>query len=339
MEKYAVLSAVSRGSFWERLCHLYMKTGDYLDMERLESRSVRYVKVFLSDARNQYAQLLESQLWAEYLSKTQCAVIEQPPLDGSKISLLVNTSDKDGGLMLSSVRLTEDEAAGSDACRQAELLVDKYVKDAGRQGLAPAGNHVCAWIYLSDTDADCDRVVKACDDIFRRYGLVSSARCVEGACVEGRPWAKGASVAMDFLTFAGTGDTGTCRIDSSAHPCPSTFRGVASGFCLRVCSGGVRRFVVSGTAGIGGGSEVMYRDDVKKQAGRLLENIGEQLKKGGATMKDIRYFVIYLRDLSDYAEADKFMSIVFPYTPRVIVRAKGNRPERLVEMECVAVQD
>lgn len=339
MEKYTVLSAVSRGSFWERLCHLYMKTGDYLDMERLENRSVRYVKVFLSDARNQYAQLLESQLWTEYLSKTQCAVIEQPPLDGSKISLIVKTSDTDDGLLLSSVRLTEDEAADRDVCRQAEMLVDKYVKDVGRQGLTPAGNYVCAWIYLADTDADYDRVVKACDGIFRRYGLVSSARCVAGACVEGRPWAKGASVAMDFLTCAGTGDTGTCRIDSSAHPCPSSFRGVVSGFGLCVCSGGARRFIVSGTAGVGGRDEVMYRDDVKKQTGRLLESIGEQLKNGGATMKDIRCFVIYLRDLSDYAEVDKFMGIVFPYTPRVIVRAKACRPERLVEMECVAVQD
>ena len=53
MEKYAVLSAVARGNFWERLCHLYMKTGDYVDMENLENRHIVYVKVFLSDIRNQ----------------------------------------------------------------------------------------------------------------------------------------------------------------------------------------------------------------------------------------------------------------------------------------------
>lgn len=52
MEKYAVLSAVARGNFWERLCHLYMKTGDYVDMENLENRHIVYVKVFLSDIRN-----------------------------------------------------------------------------------------------------------------------------------------------------------------------------------------------------------------------------------------------------------------------------------------------
>ena len=115
MEKYAVLSAVARGNFWERLCHLYMKTGDYVDMENLENRHIVYVKVFLSDIRNQYAALLESQLWHDYLSHVPCSVVGQAPLDGSKVSLLVCTSDASSASSFCSLRLCGTDLAGKDA--------------------------------------------------------------------------------------------------------------------------------------------------------------------------------------------------------------------------------
>jgi enamine deaminase RidA (YjgF/YER057c/UK114 family) len=76
-----------------------------------------------------------------------------------------------------------------------------------------------------------------------------------------------------------------------------------------------------------------------RQAGRLLENIGALLKDGGAQRTDVRYFIIYLRDLSDYSQIDAFMKKAFPQTPHVIVQAKVCRPEWLVEMECIATKE
>ena len=77
---------------------------------------------------------------------------------------------------------------------------------------------------------------------------------------------------------------------------------------------------------------------MKAQAIRLLDNIEALLKDGEATLEDVNYFVIYLRDPSDYSIVDEYMQNRFPRTPRVIVYAKICRPEWLIEMECTATR-
>ena len=90
------------------------------------------------------------------------------------------------------------------------------------------------------------------------------------------------------------------------------------------------RFFISGTASIDKHSEVLHLGDVEGQVGRLLENIGALLADGGAAMSDISYFIVYLRDPSDYALVDAIMRRRFPAVPRVIVYAKVCRPAWLV---------
>ena len=76
--------------------------------------------------------------------------------------------------------------------------------------------------------------------------------------------------------------------------------------------------------------------DLEKQTNRLLENIEALLKEGEASMDDIRYFIIYLRDVSDYSATEAYMRNRYPTVPHVIVGAKVCRPEWLIEMECIA---
>ena len=49
------------------------------------------------------------------------------------------------------------------------------------------------------------------------------------------------------------------------------------------------------------------------------------------------YFVIYLRDISDYAKVDAYMQARFPEVPRIILEARVCRPGWLIEMECEAL--
>ena len=93
MDKYIILSPEAKGTFNDRLNFLYLKLGNYLDTEKLENRTLQYCKVFLSDAQNQTQDLEESLLYQEYLKDTHLTVVEQPPLNGSKISLLIKTTD------------------------------------------------------------------------------------------------------------------------------------------------------------------------------------------------------------------------------------------------------
>ena len=58
-----------------------------------------------------------------------------------------------------------------------------------------------------------------------------------------------------------------------------------------------------------------------------------------ATMNDIQYFIIYLRDISDYHTVDRMMQQFYPQIPRIIVEAKVCRPGWLIEMECIAEKE
>ena len=53
-------------------------------------------------------------------------------------------------------------------------------------------------------------------------------------------------------------------------------------------------------------------------------------------MNDIKYFIVYLRDLSDYPFVQNLLSKVYPDIPHIIVYGKICRPEWLIEMECIA---
>lgn len=339
MDKYTVLSTVRRGTFYERLCHLYMKTGDYIDMERLEGRSVNHVKVLLSDAKNQYEMLLNSQLWQDYLAAVPCSVIEQPPLDGSKISLLVKTSDADSPFSFNSVRLAEAEANGLDAGRQTALLFEKCIKKLKDEGMNLAKNCIKTWLYVADIAANYQAVTAARNDIFSQNGLTASTHSIAGTCVEGYTWAKNAIVALDYLATLDAETGSRSYLNAPEKLCSAADYGVNIERGIRLERNAENFLFVSGTASIDAQGDVAYRGEILRQTGRLLENIGALLADGGATMNNIRCFVIYLRDSSDYAEVDKFMGAVFPYTPRVIVQAKSSRSEWLIEMECMAEKE
>lgn len=338
MDKYTVLPAVRRGTFFERLCHLYMKTGDYIDMEGLEHRKPSYAKVFLSDSRNQYKELTESQLWTEYLCHIPHTIVEQPPLDGSKISLLLKTSDTASRAVLDSIRLTEDEVKGKNAYEQTTLLFDKYIARAAERGMTLARDCIRTWIYVTDIDNNYQAVVNARNDVFAREGMAAAGHSISSTGIEGNTWTPGSLVAMDFLSLNGISDDDKLYLNAPDHLGAAADYGVAFERGLRLTLPAERRYIISGTASIDPRGNVVYPHDVKRQTGRLLENIGALLASGGATMNDIRHFVIYLRDISDFAVVDKFMGIVFPYTPRIILQAKVCRPEWLIEMECEAVK-
>ena len=99
-----------------------------------------------------------------------------------------------------------------------------------------------------------------------------------------------------------------------------------------------QKYFISGTASIDHHGQVMYEGDVVRQTGRLLENIGALLADGNATMNDICYFLVYLRDISDYPVVDRMMSRLYPSVPRIILEARVCRPGWLIEMECIAAK-
>ncbi|KGI61297.1 endoribonuclease L-PSP [Prevotella sp. DNF00663] len=336
MHKYIVFSPRSRGSFVERLGELYLAVGDYLDMEKLDGRSLCYCKIFLSDILNQHAQLLDSPLYIDLLSDNNCTIVEQAPADGSKISLLLMTDDQAPETLFHALRLTDEEVSGHNAYEQTRLLFEKYIAIADSLHLTMSEHLVRTWIYVADIDNDYADIVKARNDVFAQYGLTTDTHFIASTGIGGATAVCHAAVGMDFLTFPHIVESDKKYLQALEYLNPTHEYGVAFERGTRITTALSQRCFISGTASIDKKGQILYRGDVLRQTARLLENISMLLKDGGARMQQLDYLVVYLRDISDYVPVEAFLRRLYPAIPHVIVHAKVCRPGWLIEMEGVS---
>jgi len=338
-DKYTILAPKGRGHFTERLGELYLQMGNYLDMELMEGRKIIFAKIFLSDAQNQYADLTRSALFTELLAHTPHSVIEQPPLDGSKISILVQTSTKECDFIFHSIRLKEEETRGANSYIQTMLIFNKYLEDIQKRGLTLSEHCVRTWIYVADIDVNYQGMVNARNDIFRQQGLTPDTHFIASTGIGGFSQTRSASVAIDFLTYPSIHEQDKHYLQALDNLNPTHEYGVSFERGTNLTIGGMDTCLISGTASIDKFGKCLYIGDISRQTARLLENIGALLRDGGMTMSDVRYFLIYLRDPSDRFVVDSFMQQVFPNTPHILLQGKVCRPEWLVEMECIASKE
>ncbi len=336
MDKYMIFSPEAKGTFSDRLNFLYLALGNHLDKESMENRRLQYCKVFLSDAQNQETALKESLLYTEYLSRQACTIVEQPPLNGSKVSLLVKTTGDTTPVIFQSLRLSEEEAVGKTSYEQTRILFDKYLQSIEGKSLTMERNLVRTWIYIAHIDVNYQGAVEARNDIFVQQGLTADTHYIASTGIGGSTPVRHAVVAMDFLTLPGIQAEDKHYLQALDHLNPTHEYGVAFERGTRVTLPGKQQYFISGTASIDRHGDILYPGDIVRQTGRLLENIGALLKDGDATMTDIQYFIIYLRDISDYSTVEHLMNQVYPQIPHLIVEARVCRPGWLIEMECIA---
>ncbi|MBR7053762.1 MAG: translation initiation inhibitor [Prevotella sp.] len=336
MDKYTIIAPKGRGRFSSRLEELRLTLGDYLDVEKAEGRHLQLSMVFLSDAQNQYADLVASSLHRDLLSTAACSVIEQPPLDCSKVTLLVKTTDRPDDFILHSIRLSEEETRGANSYIQTMLIFNKYLDSIRQMGLTLREHCVRTWIYVADIDVNYEGMVRARNDIFRNQGLTPETHFIASTGIGGFSQTRSASVAIDFLTFPNVKETDKKYLQALDNLNPTHEYGVSFERGTRLDHVGQQTFYISGTASIDKHGKAMYVGDIQRQTARLLENIGALLHDGGATMNDICYFRVYLRDPSDRDLVEAFLSRAYPNIPHVLLQGKVCRPEWLVEMECVA---
>lgn len=335
MNTYRILSASPGGKFEEQLESLNTALLQFLKDEN--KQKLQYIKVFLSDIQNQYEPLLTSELYKTFANKA-LTIVGQPPLNGSKISLLIITANEQQKQLLHALRLTDEEAGTENVYEQTLRLFEMYI-DAAKVARTEMKTHlVRTWIYVADIDTNYSSVVKARNDIFSRYGLTPETHFIASTGIGGYSAIRQAKVAIDFLTYPNIKEHDKKYLQALNHLNPTHEYGVAFERGTRVNLGDEQEYFISGTASIDKNGSVLHIGDVKAQAIRLLDNIEALLKDGEATLEDVNYFVIYLRDPSDYSIVDEYMQNRFPRTPRVIVYAKICRPEWLIEMECTATR-
>ncbi|MCR4918511.1 MAG: translation initiation inhibitor [Prevotella sp.] len=337
-DNYEILTDDGVGSMDERLASLHDKTARLLAAEGASGRHLAYTKVLLSDIANQEEALERSSLMRDIVGTAAHTVIQQSPIGGPKVALLIKTSREPSPYQLVSMRLTDDEALNHGSYVQTLLLFDKYVELLGRQGLNLRDHCVRTWIYVRDIDSNYAGAVKARNDMFRQHGLTPDTHFIASTGIGGRASGRGVVVAIDFLTWPGARQQSISYLHAPDHLNPTHEYGVAFERGTSIRLPGRQQLFISGTASINSRGEVVHPGDVASQTRRLIENIGALLADGGATLHDIRYFVVYLRDLADYGVVEAYMDSHFPDVPRVITSASVCRPQWLVEMECVAIR-
>ena len=336
MDQYKIICDNGRGLYEERLVELYDSVKSYLEAEQRENRRLSYTKVFLSDISNQEEKLRQSPLMTDLIGRSACTIIQQSPIGGAKVGLLLKTSDEPDGFTLHSLRLTDDEVMNFGSYMQTVMLFDKYIALLEAEGLNLKEHCVRTWLYVRDIDTNYDGVVKARNDIFRQHGLTVDTHFIASTGIGGRAMGKNVCVAIDFLTARDIKPEDKLYLKALDHLNPTHEYGVAFERGVRVALPTKYEYFISGTASINHRGEVINVGNVTKQTERLLENIGALLADGGATMADVKYFIVYLRDLADVRAVDDYMAKAYPDVPRIITHAKVCRPAWLVEMECIA---
>jgi enamine deaminase RidA (YjgF/YER057c/UK114 family) len=193
---------------------------------------------------------------------------------------------------------------------------------------------VRTWIYVRDIDANYAGLVKARNDVFAEEGLSHDTHYIASTGIGGATEGRNAVVAIDFVTRPDIRESDKTYLKALSHLSPTHDYGVAFERGVRLSDGQV---FISGTASIDHHGHVLHEGDVVAQTDRLLENIEVLLREGGSDFGHVPYFVIYLRDISDYRVIDAYMQERFPSIPRIILEARVCRPAWLIEMECETI--
>lgn len=324
MNLYRIIKPGRTGNFDEALSAV-------TEQIRLLPQKPSFIKLFCSDAQNQAGKIREA---IRQIDCKAVTFVEQPPLDGSRVCALVHSAAPDPGFVFHSFRLSEEEAAGLDSYAQTRLLFDRYRSAAA--GMNMATHLVRTWIYVRDIDANYAGVVRARNDVFAEEGLSHTNHYIASTGIGGGSESRSALVSMDFLSYPGIKESDKTYLKALSHLSPTHDYGVAFERGVKVSLPGGSRYYISGTASIDSKGRVLHEGDVIAQTDRLLENIDTLLQEGGSSLDDAKYFIVYLRDISDFAAVEDYMQRRFPDKPHVILEGRVCRPSWLIEMETEA---
>lgn len=306
-----------------------------------------FKRFFLSDAANQADYLL-----AMHAEDSGCplSVIEQPPLDGSKIALWVYLQKgvqtkalsegiyevKHGTYRHLWMAGASNQASNSEY--QMRLLFNDYVMQLLENGCSLANNCIRTWLYVQNVDVNYAGVVKARNEVFATQNLTDKTHFIASTGIAGRHANPKVLVQMDAYAVDGVKQEQIHYLYAPTHLNPTYEYGVSFERGTYVDYGDRRQVFISGTASINNKGEIVHPGDIRKQTLRMWENVETLLKEAECTFDHVGHLLVYLRDVADYTVVQEMFEERFPDIPKVFLLAPVCRPGWLIEMECMAVK-
>lgn len=346
-EYHAILRVTNpRLTFTEQIESL-QAAYDHLVSEELPGAVAVLKRYFLSDAANQANVLLATQV-----EHSDCAlsIVEQPPLDGTKVALWVYLQTdvqtrtlphgdyevSHGGYRHLWSASNFNKASKSEY--QTRLLLNDYVMRLAEQGCSLADNCIRTWFFVQNVDVNYGGVVKARNEVFLTQNLTEKTHFIASTGIAGRHADHEVLVQMDAYAVDGVQKEQIHYLYAPTHLNPTYEYGVSFERGTYIDYGDRRHVFISGTASINNRGEIMYPGDIRRQTERMWENVETLLAEAECSFEHVGHLIVYLRDIADYTVVQEMFEERFPNIPKVYLLAPVCRPGWLVEMECMAVK-
>jgi len=304
-----------------------------------------FKRYFISDAANQADMIITS-------DTSDCAksIIQQPPLDGSKVALWVylitgvSTRVLNNGLYEVSHGAyrhlwngsAHNLAANSEY--QTRLLFNEYVMQLAEEGCTLKDNCIRTWLFVNDIDLNYGGVVRARNQVFFTQGLTHDTHFIASTGIGGRQQDPNVLTQMDNYAVAGITPEQVHYLYAPTHLNRTSDYGVSFERGAYINYGDRRHVFISGTASINHKGLVVHERDIVNQTLRMWENVEALLKEADCSFDDVTHLVVYLRDIADYSQVRALFEERFPNKPTIITHAHVCRPAWLIEMECMAIK-
>ena len=346
-EYHAILRIINpRLTYIEQVNYLLDAYTQLLE-EELEGAISVFKRFFLSDAANQTTYLLS--VLGERTTGA-LSIVEQPPLDGTKIALWVYLQKGVQAQTLSNglVEVKHGEYRhlwtaynfnqASNSEEQTRILLNDYIAQLEEQGCRLADNCIRTWFFVQNVDVNYMGVVKARNEVFATQNLTKNTHFIASTGIAGRHANPKVFVQMDAYAVEGLNPEQVHYLYASTHLNPTYEYGVSFERGTYIDYGDRRQVFISGTASINNKGEIVHPGDVCKQTERMWENVETLLKEAECSFEHVQHLLVYLRDISDYSVVSEMFEKRFPTIPKVYLLAPVCRPGWLVEMECMAVK-
>ena len=342
--EYHIMIHADEGTFQQQL-DAVLDAYRYVREQELSGATAVFKRYFLSDAANQADEVLMADV-------SDCAksIIEQAPLDGSKIALWaylmtnVTTRQLPSGLCEvahGAFRHLWNASAHNTAINseyQTRLLFNEYIMQLAQEGCTLADNCIRTWLFVNDVDVNYPGVVKARNTVFYTQGLTNDTHFIASTGIGGRQQDANVLTQMDNYAIAGISKEQITYLYAPTHLNRTSDYGVSFERGTRIDYADRSHVFISGTASINNKGQIEHPKDIVKQTHRMWDNVEALLKEADCDYNDVGVMIVYLRDIADYKLVNKLYEERFPDKPRVIVHAPVCRSGWLVEMECMAVK-
>jgi len=316
----------------------------------------RYV---LSDIQNQKDVLERSALFG-FASAGAYAIIGQPPaFRGGGLYFLAyhivgpmgrkREMDIGGKRHRNALTLTGDSytmlytgafsgTAVLDSAKQTDEVFGAYNALLRAKGMTLFDDCWRTWIYCRDIDNHYAGMVEARKRMFIEEGLTEKTRYIASTGIEGKSLEVGSLVTMDALAVGGMKAEQAERMEALDHLCPTHIYGVTFERGQTLKFGDRAHHHISGTASIDTKGDVLHLGDVMRQTDRALDNVEALLASKGASLADMAYFIVYMRNPSEIMKVrESIYRRISRDAPILFVEGSVCRPSWLVEVEGMAI--